>query len=308
MQDEDMQDEFRLIPIADLVDPPFVLRPVNRRGAEYVELRDSLVSRGFLNSICVRPSKRHDGKMEIVDGRWRTAASREACIGMIPCIVKFGLADKDVLAMQVTANAARPVTKPSEYARQIRRLLKSQHGMTQAELCQVLNKNPAWVRRMIGLASLSRYKVYRKAMDRGEMSLEAAYFLSKLPKDRWSEYTTEATVLPLREFKALIMAMVRQRRVAINNGTLRMKLTPELQPVPYARSLTDLQEECEARRVGPLAVAAADCKTPLDGWFAALTWAIHLDDESVKRQRARIAQRLKKRIIQRVIGEAAPDS
>jgi len=303
-----MQDEFRLIPIADLVDPPFVLRPVNRRGAEYVEVRDSLASRGFLNSICVRPSKRHDGKMEIVDGRWRTAAAHETRIDMIPCIVKFGLTDKDVMAMQVTANAARPVTKPSEYARQIRRLLKSQHGMTQAELCQILNKNPAWVRRMIGLASLSRYEVYRKAIDRGEMSLEAAYFLSKLPEDQWGEYTTEATVLPLREFKALIMVMVRQRRVSVNEGTLRLALIPELQPVPYARSLTELQGEREMRQVGPLAVVAMDCKTPLDGWFAALTWAVHFDDESVERQRARIIQRLKKRVVQRAVGETVPGS
>jgi len=297
-----MQDEFRLISITDLVDPPFVLRPVNRRGAEYVELRDSLLSRGFLNSICVRPSKRFAGKMEIVDGRWRKSAAHEAGITEIPCIVKFGLTDKDVLAMQVTANAARPVTKPSEYARQIRRLLKSQRGMTQAELCQVLNKNPNWVRRMIGLASLSRYKVYRKAIDRGEISLEAAYYLSKLPEEQWSEYTTEAMVLPLQEFKALIMAIVRQRRVAISEGLLRTRLLPELQPVPYLRSLTDLQEELKVRRVGPLAVVATDCTSVLDGWYAALTWALHLDAESVERQRARIAQRLKKRIVQRVIG------
>ncbi len=303
-----MRDEFRLIPIADLIDPPLVLRQVNRRSVEYVEIRDSLMRRGFLNSICVRPSEREPGKMEVVDGRWRTAAARDAKITEIPSIVKFGLSNKDVMAMQVTANATRPITKPSEYATQIRRLLKSQHGMTQAELCQLLNKNPSWVRRMIGLASLSKHKVYRNAIDRGEMSLEAAYYFSKLPQDQWGEYIMEATVLPLQEFKALVMAIVRQRRVSIREGTRRAMLVPEHQPVPYLRSLTDLRDELGARRVGPLAVVATACRTAVDGWYAALTWVIRLDEESIERQRARIAKRLKKRIVQRTIGKNVPDS
>lgn len=303
-----MQDEFRLVLVTDLIDPPLVLRRVNRRGAEYVELRDSLAQRGFLNSICVRPSKRQSGKMEVLDGRWRTAAAWEVGITEIPSIVKFGLTDKDVMAMQVTANAIRPTTKPSEYAKQIRRLLKSQQGMTQAELCQLLNKSPGWVRRMMGLAVLSQYQVYCKAIDRGELSFEAAYYLSKLPKDQWSKYTTEAIVLPLREFKAFVMAMLRQRRAAIHEGRLRTQFIPELQPSPFLRSLTEYSVELTTRQVGPLAVAAMGCKTAIDGWYAALTWAIHLDAASIERQRARILQRLKKRVVQRVIDEVAPGS
>ncbi len=304
-----MADDFLSILASDLIDPPFVLRQVNQRSVEYVEMRDSLAQTGFLNSICVRPSKRQPAKFEIVDGRWRTFAAREAGIVEIPCIVKHGLTDKDVLAMQVTAQALRPTTKPSEFARQIRRLLKSKEGMTQAELCRILHKNPRWVCKMLGMARLVRYKVFRPAIDRGELSLEAAYYLSKLSPVQWGEYFAEATVLPLREFKALIMAVLRRRRMELNAGSLRAKLIPDLEPTPFLRSLTDYLDEIDVRRVGPLVVVAANCKTALDGWYCALVWAIHLDSESVERQRARVLQRLKKRIVQRVEAEkVAPDS
>ena len=305
-----MQDEFRLIPLTDLVDPPLVLRQVNQRCAEYVELRDSLAKHGFLNSICVRLSsrQRHAEKYEVVDGRWRTSAARQAQISAAPCIVKFDLPDKIVLAMQVTANAMRPRTKPSEYARQIRRLLKSEKGMTQAEVCQLLNKGPGWVRRMLGLARLTQHKVYRQAIDRGEISLEASYYLAKLPPEQWSNFVTEATVLPLREFKATVMAVLRDRRVAVNAGSLSSWLRPIFEPVPYLRSLTDYLDELESRRIGPLMVVADACETALDGWCTALRWAAHLDAESIQRQRERTAFRLRKRIVQRVIGEVTPGS
>jgi ParB/RepB/Spo0J family partition protein len=300
-----MPDDFRLIPVSNLIDPPLVLRQVNQRSVEYTELRDSLAKDGLLNSICVRPSGRQEGKFEVVDGRWRTAAAREVNIIEIPCIVKRGLTDKDVLAMQITANAARPTTRPSEYAKQIRRLLKSKEGMTQAELCQLLHKHPRWVCKMLGMARLARYKTFRPAIDRGELSLEAAYFLTRLPVTQWGEYFTEATVLPLREFKALVMALLRQRRMELNAGSLRMELLPTFEPTPFLRPLTDFLDEIEIRQTGPLMVTATDCKTALDGWYCALTWAIHLDSKSIERQRARVLQRLKKRVVQRVEAEKA---
>ena len=59
-----------------------VLRVVNRSSVEYLELRDSLADRGFLNSICVRPSSRKPGKVEVVDGLYRyTARLRAASAG-----------------------------------------------------------------------------------------------------------------------------------------------------------------------------------------------------------------------------------
>jgi len=296
----EMDDEFRTIPTADLIDPPLVLREVDQRSVEYVELRGSLIKLGPLNSICVRPSQRYPGKFEVVDGRWRTACAREARIDTLPCIVKHCLIDKDVLAMQITANATRFATRPSEYARQIRRLLRSKEGMTQAEVCQLLHKNGAWIRKMLGMALLSRLLVYRKVIDRGELSLEAAYYLSRLPRQMWAEYLSDATMLPLREFKALVMSTMRQYRAQVGAGSLRAQLL-HVEPRPYMRTLTELLGEVNQQYTGPLTVASMS-PTPIEAWYSALKWAIHMDPESVQRQREKILRRLKKRAVTRSKG------
>jgi ParB/RepB/Spo0J family partition protein len=299
-----MQDDIRIIPVTDLIDPPLVLREVNQRGLEYTELRDSIRKHGLLNSICVRPSLRKPGMFEIVDGRWRVSVARDVGLVGVPCIVKFELTDKDVLAMQVIANATRPTTLRSDFARQIRRLLSSEEGMTQAEVCQLLNKGPHWVRKMLGMAALSRYLVYRKVIDRGELTLEAAYHLARLPRELWKDYLVEAQVLPLREFKALCMTILREFRAKVQAGTITKRLT-QVEPQPFIRSLSDLLDEIRNQRSGPLVVVASSCKTPLDGWNCALKWSVHLDFESVERQRQRVQKRLKKRIVKRRIKSPA---
>lgn len=53
---EQLPDECREIPLDQIVEPWVVLRVVNRESIEYLELRDSIVHQGLLNSICVRPS------------------------------------------------------------------------------------------------------------------------------------------------------------------------------------------------------------------------------------------------------------
>ena len=59
----DQPDEFRLIPLDQIIEPWVVLRVVNRESVEYLELRDSIGRQGLLNSICVRPSPRRPGKI-----------------------------------------------------------------------------------------------------------------------------------------------------------------------------------------------------------------------------------------------------
>jgi len=295
-------DEFRTIPIDDLVDSTLILRDLVLTDVEYLELLDSLRVRGFLNSICVRMCKRQPGKWEIIDGRWRVTAARELRFTEVPCIVKCGLSDKDVLAMQVIANATRPTTPPSAFARQIKRLLSSKEGMTQAELCQLLNKSTVWVRRMLGMAKLARRLEYRNAIDRGEISMEAAYCLSRLPGSLRTQYFLDAKLLALREFKALVMSALRQYRAGVCVGRLADKQDSMFTPRPYLRSLQDIIAEIRERQVGPLLLASHGHNTALEGWKAALEWAVHFDPDSVERQRVRVLHHLKRRAVRRVEG------
>jgi hypothetical protein len=59
------------------VDPPVVLRLVDRGSVGSLELRDSVADRGILNPILVRPSTRFPGCYDVADGLYRTAAASE---------------------------------------------------------------------------------------------------------------------------------------------------------------------------------------------------------------------------------------
>ena len=143
-------DEFRPIPLDQIVEPWAVLRVVNRESTEYLELRDSIAKQGLLNSICVRPSLRRPGYYEVVDGLYRYTAACELRLLALPCVVKHNLTDEDVLAIQIQANALRPETTAIEYARQIKRIMaaitaRQGRDATLADVSNVIHKNPAWI-------------------------------------------------------------------------------------------------------------------------------------------------------------------
>jgi hypothetical protein len=169
--------------------------------------------------------------------------------------------------------------------------------MTQAEVCHTLNKGPAWVRRMTGIAKMSRLLVWRNRIDRGEVSLEAAYYLSKLPVGMWDDYWPDAVSLSLREFKALVMAWLRDFRARIQAGSMRKR--QESEPQPHMRSMTDLIRELENPSAGPLMLVSSEHLSPMDGFRLALQWMAHLDSESVMRQRARMHRRMERRVVKR---------
>ena len=149
-------EDCRILPLHQLVDPPVVLRLVNRASVAYLELRDSLADRGFLNSICVRPSSRFPGKYDVADGLYRVTAAREIGLPGAPAVIK-DLSDDDLLAIQIQANAVRPETMPMEYARQIKRIMEARPEATLAEVSnRILHKSPGWVSRNPGAAGVAK--------------------------------------------------------------------------------------------------------------------------------------------------------
>ena len=149
-------DDCRFVPLDQLVDPPVVLRLVNRASVSYLELRDSLADRGFLNSICVRPSPRFPGKYDVADGLYRVTAAREIGLPGAPAVIK-NLTDDDLLAIQIQANAVRPETTPMEYARQIKRIMEARPRATLAEIShRILHKSPGWVSETLGLLETAK--------------------------------------------------------------------------------------------------------------------------------------------------------
>jgi len=222
-----MDDASRDIPTSEIVEPRMVLRLVNKDSAEYLELRDSVDEHGFLNSICVRPAPHAPGKYEPVDGSYRYHVARDLRRPSIPCIVKHGLTDDDVLALQIQANAIRPETTPTEYAQQLKGIMSHRPGMTLAELSQIVKKRPSWLRDMLGLLTLSEEQ--QKAVDRSEIPLTSAYWLAKIPDRFRRQFVGQARTLPAAEFRVIASGFIKQYREAVRQGKLEALFVNDFQ-------------------------------------------------------------------------------
>jgi len=296
-------DEFRLIPLDRIDEPWAVLRVVNRESIEYLELRDSLATVGPLNSICVRPSTRRPGHYEVVDGLYRYTAAVELRLPALPCIVKHNLTDEDVLAIQIQANALRPETTTLEYARQIRRImdaLTARQGAdaTLADVSNLIHKAAAWIADQLRLLGLR--PDIQKAVERGEIPLKSAYALAKLPRIHQAQLAELAKTASAREFVPVAARMVKQVQEAARQGKLH-DLCKDFEPVPHLRPLKDVLAEYREHQLGGLALTKANCKTPVDGWYLALEWALNLDEESVRRQQEKVLARSRANLLERRI-------
>ena len=300
---EQLTDEFRLIPLDQIIEPWIVLRVVDRESIEYLELRDSLAAVGPLNSICVRPSKRRPGYYEVVDGLYRYTAACELRLPALPCIVKHNLTDDDVLAIQIQANALRPETTAIEYARQIRRIMDAvaaRRGMdaTLADVSNLIHKNVDWIGAQLRLLGLR--PDIQKAVERGEIPLKSAYTLAKLPRLYQEPLVELARTAPAREFVPVAARLLKQIQENARQGKLT-DFCKDFEPVPHVRPLKDVLSEYREHQLGGLAVVKANCKTPADGWYLALEWTLNLDEESIHAQRENVAARTRAKLLERRI-------
>jgi len=250
------------IPVEQILEPRTLLRLVNRDSIEYMEMRDSLIANGFLNSISVRPAKQPD-MYEIIDGLYRFTISREIGRKTIPCIIKEDVDDDKFLEMQLQANAQRPLTTPAEFANQMRKMLTRKPEMTFDELGHLIKKSPKWIGERLGLLKLNVDA--RKMVDRGEMPLSSAYMLAKIPKHLQAKYYDSARTLPAKQFNALAAGVIKTYTEAVKLGKMEAFWTTEFKPHPYLRSLRDVVSEIENKQAGHLIVVAENCKTAIDG-------------------------------------------
>jgi ParB/RepB/Spo0J family partition protein len=300
---EQLPDEYREIPLDQIVEPWVVLRVVNRESVEYLELRDSIAHKGLLNSICVRPSPRRPGKVEVVDGLYRRAVCCELRRSTIPCIVKHNLTDEDVLALQIQANAVRPETTVMEYARQIKRIMEAVTARqavdaTLADVSNLIHKGPAWVRQQLDLLGL-RADI-QKAVERGEIPLQSAYMLAKLPRTRQVQFIDLAKTAPAREFAPLIASLVKQIQEDARQGKLT-DFCKDFEPVAYLRPLKEVLGEYREHRLAALTLTKAGCTTPLDAWYLAIQWALSLDEESIRQQREKVLARTSAKVLEQEV-------
>ena len=275
-------DEVRLVPLADIIEPKTLLRLVDKNAIEYLEMRDSVQRFGFTSSISVRPAKRA-GKYEFIDGLHRYCIAKDLSLSDIPCIVKHGVKDDEVVLLQIQANAQTVLTKPVEYARAIKKHLTRQPDLTVAQLATRLKKNPNWIASLLGLLKLP--EALQKSVDRGEMPLTSGYHLSRIPQRIRGQFVEAAKSMTARDFELLAAGTIKKYREAVRLGSLRAFYSDSFEPHPYLRHLKEIQAEVAHHQIGPGLLLGTKCHKPLDAFYLALNWVMHLDPKSIKEQR-----------------------
>lgn len=290
------EDECRLIPLDEIVDPWVLLRPVNVNSIEYLQIRDTIRDKRLLNSIAVRPSTRWPGKYEVVDGMYRLTAFRELGKKAIPATVGDET-DIEVLAAQIQANALRRETTPVEYAKQMRRIQQLMPDITMSEMAVMVGQSATWVGTTLSLLNLS--KEIQKCVERDELPLLNAYMLAKMPQRIQPQYIDHAMQMPTAEFTALAQSVVRAVMEAARNGKLEAAFVgSEFKPVAYLLPVKKVEHEIATHEAGAAYILKHN-PTPMQAWEAALRWVARIDDESIEKQRKAAVKRHKSNRIER---------
>jgi ParB/RepB/Spo0J family partition protein len=284
-----MENEVRIILLDELREPRELLRLVDKESVEYLELTDSIRENGVLNSILVRPAK--DGRgYEIIDGIHRYTISKALGKETIPCIVKHGVTDDDVLVLQLQTQAIRREVSPIEYAKRLRKLLSQNPEMTIRDLARLIRKSQTWVSNTLELTKIR--SELRPAIDRGEIGLTQAYDLSRLPKQWQVEFFDMAKTMSAPEFRTAARAAIKRYREAVQQGRLSALWTTPTKTTAFLRSLNEIVYEINSRRVGASVLATNDCQNIVDAFYAGLKWCVHQDKQSVQEQVDRIQSAL----------------
>jgi ParB/RepB/Spo0J family partition protein len=282
-----VSEEVAVIPIEQIIDPKFLLRFVDKRTVEYLEMLDSIGKTGLWNSIAVRPAgDRAPGKFEVIDGFYRLTCCRELGRETVPCIIRQGVTDEQVLAAQIRANAVRPETTTIEFAKQLKRIQDLRPGITLPEIAAMVNKNPQWVSKQLNLLNLPTQ--VQHWVDRGEIPMQSAYMLAKVPPRVCMEMAIQARVMDTTTFQAWAASVIKSFMESVRQGKLDARFNDlEFTPQPHLRPLKEVVKEIEAKEHAPIVVTTENAKTALEGFIAALKWVANMDREGVREQRQR---------------------
>jgi hypothetical protein len=124
--------------------------------------------------------------------------------------------------------------------------------------------------------------------------------LAKLPRFHQAQLLDLATTASAREFVPVAARLVKQIQEAARQGKLH-DYCKDFEPVPYLRFVKEVLAEYREHRLGGLAIVKAECKTPVDGWYLALQWALNLDEESIREQREKFLARTRATVLERRI-------
>jgi ParB/RepB/Spo0J family partition protein len=217
-----------------------------------------------------------DGKKyELIDGLHRYTAALEVGLETIPVNI-LNKTDEEALVAQVVGNIHKVETRPTEYTRQLMRILAQNPTMTQTELAARLSVSPQYIEQRLSLNKLD--PKIGELVDAGHISLNNAFPMTKLPTDQQSEWVERAMRMGNAEFGPLIKDAIKKSndaRRAARDGT------PEVfKPQPHSRKPSELKDEYANPTAGPSLVAEFKPKSVADAFALGIAWAVHMDPRS----------------------------
>lgn len=277
--------------------PKSPLRPLDTQSVRFLELRDSIRDNGLLNPITVRPVVMSPGYYEVVLGWHRFTVCELLGHESIACIIKK-LTDTEVLALQIQENAINIPTKPVEYAKHLKRIQKAYPSISLSEMSKLTRKSILWIRQQLMLTDL--IEPAQVATDRDEIPLSNAYALARIPRQYQRGFLTQARTFGTADFKELAANFRRKAMEARRTGRLHKHFLNEFEAQPHMRALRVLLSELATNTVGARLISKmSGRKTALQGWRMALQWVMHLDQESVEKQKRAAIEKQQKQTIER---------
>lgn len=265
------------IPLEILDETPFPLRPVRYVSVEFRELVDSVRTEGVLQPLLVRPKGE---RYEVVEGGYRRAAAIECKLATVPCLVK-DLTDEEVLSIQLQTNAIRPTTQKVEFAERLHWIMEEKQ-ITLPQLAAMLHKSPRWLSDMLLLRKLNAKA--RDMVNRGEIKVQSAVALARLPLRLQDDFTDLAVTLPHAEFIERCRQTLKNFREWVKTGRTEYNQLRLYEPMPWLRQLHEIHHEAKTCENAGVVIELMGVTTPVDGWRACLAWLLHLDPLSIQKQ------------------------
>jgi len=277
-------EDLRNIPVSLLVESTLPLRLVKYNSVEYAELVASVRNEGVLQPLLVRP---RGDKFEVVEGGHRLAASREARRETVPCMVRE-MTDEEVLAVQVQANAIRPVTERAEFATRLSEIAE-ERKLTINQLAATIHKSVSWVRDTLSLRHLHRG--CKSLLADGKLSIRAAVAISKLPQAMQADLLEALPDLSPDELLEKCRLLQKQYREQVRTGRTDMEIMRQTEPYPWYRPLHEIKREALENAACAETLKLMGAKTAQEGWRACLAWMLHLDPKSIQNLKSKLETR-----------------
>lgn len=278
--------ELKRIPLDQIARSTKKLREVDREGQQYIGVRDSVAARGVLDSISVRATPDGEKPYELMNGLHRYTASLELGIPDIPCQIFYGYEEKDVLETQIISNLHVVKTSPTQFSKQIHRLLALDDSITINQLANDLNVSPTYISERMNLIKLD--EKIAALVDDGKITLTNAYSLARLPIDEQPNYVQAAMNETPEEFS--VKARMRLKEIKESERSGNKAGAREFSPIPKMRKKAEVVNEFNKPTLIPALIKQLKITDPVQAAVTAVQWTMQMDPVSVQAQKAKYEQ------------------